>query len=219
MKPFPIDEIIAKISAYTQTVHTPIIDLVKAQTNDPFKILVGTILSARTKDEITAKAVEKLFNVETAYMLSLRDVLSLLSVKEIEDFIFPVGFYHQKAVYLKELPTVLKEKFNNKIPETIEELVQLPGVGRKTANLVMILAFDKPAMCVDVHVHRISNRLGYIKTKTPAESEIELRKKLPVKYWKMYNSMLVAFGQTLCKPINPKCDICPVQTMCQSFLS
>jgi endonuclease III len=213
MKTLNIEKIIAKIAAYTQTVHTPIIDLIKIQTNDPFKILVGTILSARTKDEVTAKACAKLF----AKVNQATD-LNKYSLQEIEELIFPVGFYRQKAEYLKELPTVLKERFNNKIPQTIEELVQLPGVGRKTANLMMILAFDQPAMCVDVHVHRISNRLGYIKTNTPAESEIELRKKLPIKYWKMYNSMLVAFGQTLCRPVNPKCGECPVSKECEKIL-
>ena len=207
-----ISEIMSVLSEYTKTIHTPIIDLVKIQTNDPFKILVGTILSARTKDETTTQVLQRLFT-----KVNNADDFQKLTIKEIEDLIYPIGFYHQKAKYLKELPNVLKDKFNNEIPQTIEELIQLPGVGRKTANLVMILAFDKPAMCVDVHVHRISNRFGYIKTRTPAESEIELRKKLPLKYWKVYNSILVAFGQNLCKPINPQCERCPVEKYCQKI--
>ena len=191
-----ITKVLAKLEDYTKTVHTPILDLVKVQTNDPFKILVGTMLSARTKDETTTKVLEKLFT-----KVNKPADLIALSLKEIEDLIYPIGFYHQKAKYLKELPDILKHKFNNQIPNTIDELIQISGVGRKTANLVMILAFDKPAMCVDTHVHRISNRLGYIKTKTPAESEIALRDKLPKEHWKTYNSILVAFGQNLCKPI------------------
>ena len=205
-----ISKIISILSEYTQTIHTPILDLVKIQTNDPFKILVGTMLSARTKDETTAQVLQKLFT-----KVNCAEDFQKLTLKEIEDLIYPIGFYHQKARYLKELPSVLKDKFNNEIPQTIEELIQIPGVGRKTANLVVILAFDKPAMCVDTHVHRISNRFGYIKTKTPAESEVELRKRLPLKYWKVYNSILVAFGQSLCKPINPQCDRCPVKAYCQ----
>ena len=205
-----IDHIIEKLSEYTQTVHTPILDLVKVQTNDPFKILVGTILSARTKDQTTAQVLEKLFK-----KVKKADDFLKLDIKEIEKLIFPIGFYHQKAKYLKELPDILNKRFAGEIPQTIEELTTLPGVGRKTANLVMILAFDKPAMCVDVHVHRISNRIGYINTKTPAESEKALRAKLPLKHWKTYNSILVAFGQNLCKPINPKCEICPINLLCK----
>ena len=205
-----ISTIISKLSEYTQTVHTPILDLVKIQTDDPFKILVGTMLSARTKDETTTQVLNKLFQ-----KVNKADDLVPLTVKEIEDLIYPIGFYHQKAKYLKQLPDTLRDKFNNKIPETIDELIQIPGVGRKTANLVVILAFDKPAMCVDTHVHRISNRLGYIKTKTPAESEIALRAKLPIEHWKVYNSILVAFGQNLCKPISPQCKRCPVGDLCK----
>ena len=208
-----IDEILERLGEYTQTIHTPILDLVKIQTNDPFKILVGTILSARTKDQTTAQVLDKLFK-----KVNKADDFLKLDTEQIEDLIFPIGFYHQKAKYLKELPIVLNKKFSGEIPQTIEELTTLPGVGRKTANLVMILAFDKPAMCVDVHVHRISNRIGYISTKTPAESEKALRAKLPLKYWKTYNSILVAFGQDLCKPINPKCDICPIKKLCKGNL-
>ncbi|MCL2065295.1 MAG: endonuclease III [Candidatus Cloacimonetes bacterium] len=207
---FPIDKVIIKISEFTKNLQTPIMDLVKIQTNDPFKILVGTILSARTKDQTTAKVLKNLFTKVN----KVNDFL-LLNTKEIENLIYPIGFYRQKAIYLQNLPIVLNQKFNGEIPQTIEELIQLPGVGRKTANLVMILAFDKPAMCVDVHVHRISNRLGYINTKSPAESEIVLRKALPIKYWKIYNSILVAFGQHQCKPVNPKCKSCPVENMCK----
>ena len=187
----------------------PIMDLVAAQTRDPFRILVGTILSARTQDATTAAAVEKLFaRVKTPAQLAA------LSEKEIEALIFPVGFFHTKAKMLKQLPVVLEEKFNGAIPDDIDDLCTLPGVGRKTANLVRALAFHKPAICVDVHVHRISNRLGLVQTKTPLETEMALREHLPKKYWMDWNSFLVAFGQTRCRPVRPKCEGCPIARYC-----
>jgi endonuclease III len=192
----------------------PVVDLIKIQTNDPFKVLVATILSARTKDETTVNACKKLFKV----IKKIND-LDKLTINQIEKLIFPVGFYHTKAKHLKLLPKVLNEKFNNIIPDTVEDLLELPGVGRKTANLVVAVGFNKPGMCVDVHVHRISNRLGYINTKTPFESEMALRKKLPLRYWEKYNSTLVAFGQNLCRPINPHCWECPITKYCDYYLN
>ncbi len=189
--------------------NAPIIELEKARTNDPFKILVATILSARTKDQTTAEASRRLFKrVKTP-----KD-LKKVPLKDIEKLIFPVGFYKTKAQHLKELPGVLDKLFNGVIPKTIEELCQLPGVGRKTANLVTAVAFDRPGICVDVHVHRISNRLGLVKTKTPFDTEMKLRKILPVKYWKTWNTYLVSHGQTICKPINPDCSACPIREYC-----
>ena len=187
----------------------PVVDLVKAQTNDPFKILTATILSARTKDDTTSAACKKLFAV-----VSTPDDLKKLSVKEIEKLIFPVGFYHNKAKYLSELPDALDRLYDGKIPDTIDELCKLPGVGRKTANLVLTMAFNKPAMCVDIHVHRISNRFGLLSTKTPLETEMKLREILPKKYWMTWNSYLVSYGQTICSPINPKCDKCKIKKYC-----
>ena len=189
---------------------SPIVDLVKAQTSDPFKILVTTILSARTKDETTSKVIKVLFQ-----RVNNVDDLEKLSVEEIEKLIYPAGFYHNKAKSLKKLPSVLKAKFGGKVPEEIDEMLELPGVGRKTANLVRTMAFDKDGICVDVHVHRISNRLGYVKTANPFETEMALRKKLPKELWSMYNSYLVAYGQNLCSPRNPHCDICPIWDECQ----
>lgn len=187
----------------------PIVDLIKIQTNDPFRILVGTILSARTKDETTSAACTRLFskagNIEE---------LGKLQLKDIEKLIYPVGFYKNKARFLKQLPDVLRNEFNNRIPETVEELIKLPGVGRKTANLVATIAFNKHAICVDTHVHRIMNRLGYVKTKTPLETEMALRKKLPGRYWRTINSLIVAFGQNLCKPVSPFCSRCPIIRYC-----
>ena len=193
-----------------QNYKVPVIELVEIQTEDPFKILVATLLSARTKDETTIVVVKKLFKV-----VNKPTDLNKLTVKQIEKLIYPIGFYHTKAKHLKQLPIVLKELFNNKIPDEIDDLIKLPGVGRKTANLVRTIAFKKHAMCVDIHVHRISNRFGYIKTKTPFQSEMTLREKLPKRYWLTYNSILVAFGQNLCKPVSPWCSKCPVRKYCK----
>lgn len=190
-------------------VQAPIMDLVAAQTQDPYRILVGTLLSARTKDQTTAAAIGRLFPVAPD-----PEALECLSIEEIERLIFPVGFYHAKAQHLKALPKVLRERFGGVIPHTVEELVELPGVGRKTANLVVALAFHLPAICVDTHVHRINNRLGLVKTKTPLETEMALRKLLPERLWMDWNAIFVSFGQTRCKPIGPKCDGCPIGHLC-----
>ena len=190
----------------------PVVDLIQMQTKDPFKVLITTILSARTKDNTTSEAASRLFAD-----ISCMDDLKKTRVKKLEKLIFPVGFYNNKAKYLKELPGVLDRLYDGVIPQTVEELVKLPGVGRKTANLVVAVAFNKPAICVDVHVHRICNRLGYVTTKTPFETEMTLREILPKKYWITINSYLVSFGQHLCFPINPRCDRCPIYTFCRKI--
>lgn len=187
----------------------PVVELIETQTKDPFKVLLTTIMSARTKDETTAMAAKRLFQ-----RVSTPADLDSLSIKEIESLIFPVGFYREKAKNLKKLPQVLNELFAGQIPFSVEELVQLPGVGRKTANLVVAVAFNKPAVCVDIHVHRIFNRLGYLKTSTPLETEMKLREWLPVKYWTTFNSYFVSFGQHICRPINPCCNRCPIYDYC-----
>ena len=192
---------------------SPIIELIEAQTHNPFCVLVGTILSARTKDQCTAGAVRRLFATARGKTFGPSD-LERLDETEIARLIYPVGFYRDKAHHLKALPAVLKEKFNGILPRTVEELCELPGVGRKTANLTVAVGFDLPAICVDVHVHRICNRLGLIHTKTPLETEMTLRKILPVRYWKTWNSHLVSFGQTRCAPLRPKCDGCPIVRFC-----
>lgn len=212
MKKINIDKIYEILKKESKNFRVPVVDLIQLQTNDPFKVLLGTILSARTKDETTVHASKRLFS-----KVNKISDLNRLSVKEIEKLIYPVGFYKNKAKYLKALPNALKEKFQNKIPDTVEELIELPGVGRKTANLVVAVGFQKPAMCVDVHVHRITNRFGYIKTKTPFESETALRAKMPVKYWEKINSLLVAFGQNLCRPISPHCSKCPIIKYCNQI--
>ncbi len=187
----------------------PIIDLVAAQTHDPFLVLVGTILSARTKDETTAAACTRLFQ-KVRTPADLRQ----LPLAELQRLIYPVGFYQTKARHLQQLPAALDDKFGGRIPETVEELCELPGVGRKTANLVVVLGFDRPGICVDVHVHRICNRLGLLQTRTPLETEMTLRRILPPRYWKTWNSYLVSFGQTQCRPVGPHCHTCPIRRRC-----
>ncbi len=187
----------------------PIIEFIQAQTGSPFKVLIATILSARTKDETTTQAVRKLFKV-----VQCPDDLRHVSLAELEKLIHPVGFFRVKAKHLKKLPDVLDREFDGHIPDTIDELCKLPGVGRKTANLVVTVAFDKHGICVDVHVHRITNRLGLIQTQTPLETEMRLREILPKRYWKSWNRQLVSFGQTLCRPIRPQCARCPIADFC-----
>jgi len=205
-----IDKVYKALKKEFEKFQTPIVDTIEAQTKDPFKILVTTILSARTKDETTSKVVKTLFSV-----IEKPEDFEKYTFEEIEELIYPVGFFRNKAIHLKRLPKILKEKFNNIIPDEIEDLIKLPGVGRKTANLVRTIAFKKPAICVDVHVHRITNRLGYVQTKTPFETEMALRNKLPKKYWLMFNSYLVAFGQNHCTPRNPKCSSCVIYDECE----
>ncbi len=187
----------------------PVVDLIQVQTKDTFKVLLSTILSARTKDAVTTEASRRLFTTVNSI-----DDLAAIPLRKLEKLIYPVGFYKTKAKHLKELPVVLNRLYNGIIPQTVDELVKLPGVGRKTANLVVAVGFNKPAICVDVHVHRICNRLGYVETKTPFETEIKLREILPKKYWITFNSYLVSFGQHLCFPINPGCDTCPIYDFC-----
>lgn len=190
----------------------PVVELIDIQTKDPFKVLLATILSARTKDETTARAAQRLFT-----KVNTPDDLNKINEQELQKLIYPVGFYKTKAKHLKQLPEILKKEFNNKLPETVEEFCKLPGVGRKTANLVVAVGFHKPAVCVDTHVHQITNRLGYVKTKTPFETEMELRKKLPKEYWINFNMFLVAFGQHICKSTSPYCSKCPIKKYCNKI--
>lgn len=187
----------------------PIVEFIQEQTRDPFKVLVTTILSARTRDETTTEVTRRLFQkVESP------DDLKLIPLTRLEKLIFPIGFFRTKARHLKALPSELERLFEGRVPDGIEDLCKLPGVGRKTANLVRSVAFDKPAICVDVHVHRITNRLGFIETRTPLETEMTLRQTLPKRYWKTWNRYLVSFGQTVCLPRNPLCDQCPIFSWC-----
>ena len=187
----------------------PVVDLIGVQTSDPYRVLIATILSARTKDEVTAVASARLFE----YAPAARTLMNL-SEARIRDLIFPVGFYKTKAGHLKKTGRILVELYNEQVPKTLEALVKLPGVGRKTANLVLAVAFDIPAICVDTHVHRIMNIWGYVDTSTPLQTEMALRETLPVAYWKKVNSLLVAFGQGTCRPVAPHCDQCVLGNTC-----
>jgi len=188
----------------------PIVELIQARTNDPFQVLVATILSARTLDQTTAAACRQLFGV----VRNLED-LRRIPRPRLERLIYPVGFYRTKAKLLKRLPDVVAQRFGGVIPATVVELIRLPGVGRKTANLVVAVAFNKPAICVDVHVHRLSNRWGLIRTHTPLQTEMVLRRRLPVKYWQVFNAYLVSFGQSVCRPVRPQCGDCPIASWCR----
>lgn len=176
---------------------------------DPYKILISTILSLRTKDETTEKASERLFK-----LAETPEKMILIPVEEIEKAIFPVGFYKRKAINILELSKTLIDKYEGKVPDDLDELLKLKGVGRKTANLTITLGYNKAGICVDIHVHRITNRWGYVSTKDPEETEFALRDKLPKEYWIEINDLLVCYGQNLCKPISPFCSKCKIRLFC-----
>ncbi|HCQ01643.1 MAG TPA: endonuclease III [Candidatus Latescibacteria bacterium] len=175
----------------------------------PFRILIGTVLSLRTKDETTAEACKRLFSLADS-----PETMVSLSEETIDNAIYPVGFHTTKAKNILAICRILIDEYNSLVPDEIDILVTLPGVGRKTANLVVTLGYDKPGICVDTHVHRISNRWGYVNTKNPEKTESALREKLPQKYWIGYNDLLVIYGQNLCKPISPFCSRCRLSSYC-----
>jgi endonuclease-3 len=192
--------------------YTALERLHKVQTARPFRILIATILSARTKDENTTKAADKLFK-----LYGTPQKLAKAKVKDVEKVIKSVGFYHVKSKRIIEVANLILSKYNGKVPADIDKLVDMPGVGRKTANCVLVYAFEKPAIPVDTHVHRISNRLGLVDTKTPEETEMALREKIPKKYWLDINNTFVMYGQNICKPISPMCDVCKIRKTCNYF--
>ena len=187
----------------------PIVSRLAKNQRDPFVILISTLLSLRTKDEVTAVATERLFE-----LASTPEEMLKVSLDKIAKAIYPVGFYRVKARNIHHASMELIKRFASKVPDNIDDLLSIKGVGRKTANLVVSLAYGKDAICVDTHVHRISNRLGYVKTKTPNETEFALRKKLPRRYWIIYNTIMVAFGRQTCKPVSPLCSRCPINEYC-----
>jgi len=179
-------------------------------TRDPFKVLISCLLSLRTKDEVTAEASRRLFT-----RARTPEELVKLSTEEIETLIYPVGFYHRKAALIREISRVLIDTYGSNVPDELEELLKLKGVGRKTANIVVTMGFNKPGVAVDTHVHRISNRLGFVKTKTPEQTEFALRALLPQRHWIVFNHLLVMHGQRICTPISPKCSVCPIAEFCK----
>jgi len=190
---------------------TALRELHEAETGS-FSILIGTILSARTKDETTTKAVKVLFS-------KYKNVKELANAKtkDVEKIIKSIGFYHVKSKRIIEVAKIINSKYKGKVPDSLEKLIELPGVGRKTANCVLVYAFDKPAIPVDIHVHRISNRLGLVDTKTPEETELELMKKIPKKYWIEINDTFVMYGQNICKPTSPMCGVCKIKRDCKYY--
>ncbi len=175
----------------------------------PFETLVGTILSLRTKDAVTAQASDRLLAVAPT-----PQAIASLPIEQIASLIYPVGFYRTKAAHLKDTCSILVDRYGGRVPRDLARLLELPGVGRKTANLVVTVGYGDYGICVDTHVHRISNLWGYVRTKTPEETEFALRRKLPRRYWKTYNDLLVTFGQNLCVPVSPWCSRCPVEGHC-----
>lgn len=188
---------------------TPYVSGMVQHQRDPFRVLISTMLSLRTKDAVTAVASQKLFaRADTPQKIRA------LTARQIEKIIYPVGFYRTKAKNIRAVCGILLDEYAGRVPDEIDALVRLPGVGRKTANLVLTLGFAKLGICVDTHVHRITNRWGYVKTKNPEQTEFALRAKLPPAYWIEINDELVALGQNICHPTSPKCSICPVRALC-----
>jgi len=216
-KAIAVDKVFRLLSDWSETVgHVPIIDLMAAGGENPWKILVSTMLSARTKDSVTANSSRKLFKVADTPQKTAK-----LTVEKLRELIYPVGFYKVKAENLKKLAQIIVEKYNGQVPETVEELTTLPGIGIKTASLVFIKAFDGYDICVDTHVHRISNMWNLVKTNTPEKTRESLKKVLPRKYWKELNQYIVTLGQTICRPMKHECDKCPLSEICpvSSFIS
>jgi endonuclease-3 len=183
----------------------PVVTFMAENHATPFRILISTVLSLRTKDEVTALASKRLFKVART-----PKSMAKLPIPQIEKLIYPVGFYRNKAKQIQKICEEIQHKHAGLVPDSLETLLEFKGVGRKTANLVLSKGFNKPAICVDTHVHRITNRLGFIDTQTPDETELALMKKLPKEHWQTINELLVAFGQTICRPIGPKCPLCKV---------
>jgi endonuclease-3 len=209
MKIGQIHEIMEILTDAVRHWQTPAVTIVSQREGDPFKVLISCILSLRTHDRTTGPASARLFS-----LADTPEKMVKLLPEDIEKAIFPVGFYHNKTVTIQNVSRVLLDSYQGKVPDDLDELLKLKGVGRKTANLVVTLGFGKAGICVDTHVHRICNRWGYVSTKTPEETESALREKLPRQYWLCINDLLVTYGQNQCTPLSPKCSSCPLVKMC-----
>jgi endonuclease-3 len=187
----------------------PVVTQMASLSRDPYQVLIACLLSLRTKDETTGPAARRLFA-----LADTPEKMLTLTPMRIEKAIYPVGFYKTKAQTVLDISRLLVERYDSRVPDEIDELVTFKGVGRKTANLVITQGYQKPGICVDTHVHRISNRWGYVETKTPDETEMALRAKLPRQHWSEINDLLVAMGQTICHPTSPKCSLCPIEKYC-----
>ena len=209
MEDVKINEVVKILKKELAVGEMPIVSHLAENQRDPFVILISTLLSLRTKDEVTAEATDRLF----ALASTPEEMLQVPQAK-IAKTIYPVGFYRVKAKTIHSTCRELLDRFGSKVPDHLHDLLSIKGVGRKTANLVVTLAYGKDGICVDTHVHRISNRLGYVQTKTPDETEFALRARLPRRHWIIYNTLMVAFGRKTCKPISPLCSACPVKPYC-----
>jgi len=206
---FDIHKVLRILERENRRFVEPIVTTISRE-RTPFHVLISCILSLRTKDRTTREASDRLFA-----LADNPEEMEKIPVEKLEKIIYPVGFYRIKARKIKEICAVLIKTYSGKVPDEIDELLKLNGVGRKTANLVVTLGYQKPGICVDTHVHRITNRWGYVKTGNPHETEFALREKLPKKYWLTINDILVTFGQNICVPVSPKCSICPVNVFCK----
>lgn len=209
LRPEAIHPIVEALEEAVKEWRTPVVTEMGQRGSEPFRVLVACVLSTRTKDEVTAQAASRLF-AEASSPASM----AALGEKKIAEVIYPVGFYRTKARHIVALCGELSGRFAGRVPDELEDLLALPGVGRKTANLVLTQGFGKPGICVDTHVHRITNRLGYVRTATPEQTEFALREKLPPEHWIAINDLLVAFGQHCCTPVSPRCSTCPVESHC-----
>lgn len=209
MASFDIDSVMAVLRRAMAQYIQPLVDEMGAEGQSPYRVLIATILSLRTKDTLTAVVAPRLFAAADtpAAMLELDEA-------QIARLIYPVGFYHTKARTIREISRQLLDEYGGAVPDDLDTLLALPGVGRKTANLVLTAGYGLPGICVDTHVHRICNRWGYVQTKTPEQTEMALREKLPPAYWIEINGLLVTLGQNICHPTSPKCSICPVAAWC-----
>ena len=204
-----IHAVISVLRSINPTLETPSVGVIHQRWRDPFRTLISCILSLRTQDKTTRTASMRLFELADTPLKMIG-----LHEETIRDAIYPVGFYRRKAIVIREVSRDLIDRFAGRVPDTLEELLSLNGVGRKTANLVLTVAYNKPGICVDTHVHRITNRWGLVNTKTPEQTEMALREKLPPEYWIEFNDLLVPFGQNICMPISPFCSICPLYDHC-----
>lgn len=209
MKDSDIHEVMAILRESAKAWQPALVDGMGKEERNPYKVLIATILSLRTKDTLTAQIAPKLFAVADTPAAMVRH-----SAEEIAEIIYPVGFYRNKGKSIIDISQQLIDEYDSKVPDDLDELLKLPGVGRKTANLVLTAGFNKPGICVDIHVHRISNRWGYVHTKTAEQTEFALRGKLPQAYWMEYNGLLVSMGQTICHPTSPWCSKCPLVQFC-----
>lgn len=209
---FPFQEMMKTLQTLFPDDVPAITKISQQEKNDPYLVLIGTLLSLRTKDETTEKAMEKLIKRAKTPQELLK-----IPEEELQKLIYPVGFYRIKSRTLRDVSEIIINKYGGQVPDSIDELLTIKGIGRKTANLVITEGFGKPGICVDTHVHRISNRLGVVSTKNPHETEESLRRVLPKQYWIIYNTLLVTFGKRICKPISPLCSTCSLSQICKNI--